>query len=144
MSKEIDKNHYNKILKQVIAEIKSTHIIVANRINNSMMQLYWNIGKHLSEEGLEKGYGSNVVEKLAVDLKMEFPEMNGFSSRNLWYMKRFYEFYYEADTKLQQAAAVLPWMHNVLIITKVQSLEEARYYVEAAVEMGWTRADWSG
>ena len=59
-------------------------------------------------------------------------------------MKRFYEFYYEADTKLQQAAAVLPWMHNVLIITKVQSLEEARYYVEAAVEMGWTRADWSG
>ena len=123
MSKEIANSRYNKILKQVIAEIKSTRIIVANRINNSLMQLYWNIGKHLSEEGLKKGYGSGVVEKLSVDLKSEFPEMNGFSPRNLWDMKRFYEFYYQADEKLRQSVAVLPWKHNILIITKSNSVE---------------------
>ena len=139
MSKRIANSQYNKILKQVIAEIKSTRIVIANRINSSMIQLYWSIGKQLSEEGLEKGYGSSVVEKLSVDLKSEFPDMTGFSPRNLWDMKRFYEFYYQADEKLQQAAAVLPWMHNVLIMSKSNSIEEARFYVESAVEMRWTR-----
>jgi hypothetical protein len=57
--------------------------------------MYWNIGKHLTQEGLEKGYGSAVVKRLSVDLKTEFPDTNGFSPRNLWYMKLLYEFYSE-------------------------------------------------
>jgi len=137
--KTIDQNHYQKILNQVITEIKSARMAVAHRINSSLIQLYWSIGRRLSEEGLEKGYGSGVVENLSRDLKIEFPEMSGFSPRNLWYMKQFYEFYSQGDIKLQQAAAVLPWMHNVLIITKTVSIDEARFYVESAIEMGWTR-----
>jgi predicted nuclease of restriction endonuclease-like (RecB) superfamily len=127
------------MLRQIIAEVKSMRVIVANRINTSVMQLYWNIGKKLSEEGLEKGYGSSVVKRLAADLKNEFPETTGFSPRNLWDMKRFYEYYALSNEKLRQAVAVLPWKHNLLIMSMSKSIEEARFYVESVVDMGWTR-----
>ena len=135
-----DKN-YAKILRQVVALIKQTRVVVANRVNNSMIQMYWDIGKHLSEEGVEKGYGSAVVKKLSVDLKAEFPDASGFSPRNLWDMKRFYEFYSteSTDKKLRQSVAVLPWGHQLTIINKVKDTDEALYYVESAIKMGWTR-----
>jgi predicted nuclease of restriction endonuclease-like (RecB) superfamily len=139
MSEEISFTQYKDILSHIIAEIKSTRLTVAHRLNTAMMQMYWNIGKHLSTEGLEKGYGANVVNRLSADLKQEFPASTGFSPRNLWNMKQLYEFYSLADEKLQQAAAVLPWMHNILIINKVKSIDEARFYVESALKMGWSR-----
>jgi len=143
MSKNIisqDKN-YTNILRQVVAVIKQTRVVVANRINNSVNQMYWDIGRFLSEEGLDKGYGGAVVKKLALDLKREFPDTTGFSSRNLWDMKRFYEFYSikEIDEKLRQAVAVLYWGHHLLIINKINDIDEALYYVESAVKLGWTR-----
>jgi predicted nuclease of restriction endonuclease-like (RecB) superfamily len=139
MNKLIDSKSYNDILRYIISQVKSTRIVIANRLNNSMMLMYWNIGKKLSDEGLEKGYGGNVVERLSIDLKDEFPETRGFSPRNLWDMKRFYEFYRNEDAKLRHAVAVLPWKHNILIMTKVKSMDEARFYIESAVEMCWTR-----
>lgn len=103
-----------------------------------MMQMYWNIGKRLSVEGLEKGYGSSVVKRLAMDLKQEFPDTTGFSVRNLWNMKKFYEFYVLADEKMQRSAALLPWRHNLLIISKVNFLSEAKYYIEQSLKNSWS------
>jgi hypothetical protein len=80
-----------------------------------MMQMYWNIGKRLSAEKLEKGSGSSVVKRLSADLQQEFPDTTGFSPRNLWNMKNFYEFYVLADEKVQHSVALLPWRHNILI-----------------------------
>jgi len=57
----------------------------------------------------------------------------------LWDMKKFYEFYAQADEKVKHLAAVLPWMHNVLIINKVKSLEEAEYYLKEAHENSLSR-----
>ena len=89
------------MLRYIITEIKSTRVVLAQRINSAMMQLYWNIGKRISVEKLEKGYGSSVVKRLSVDLQQEFPDTTGFSPRNLWNMKNFYEFYALADEKVQ-------------------------------------------
>lgn len=130
---------YNKMLRQIIAEIKSARIVAARKINISAMQMYWNIGKQLSEEGLIKGYGSSVVKQLAKDLQQEFPSTAGFSPRNLWDMKRFYEYYVLTDTKLRHTVAVLPWKHNLLIMAHASSIEEARFYAEQCNEMGWSR-----
>ncbi len=77
--------------------------------------MYWNLGKLLFEKYLEEGYGSGVVKQLSIDLKNQFPDM-GLSPRNLWNIKLFYERYYQADQKLLQAVAVLPWGHNLLLI----------------------------
>ncbi|MDR0391505.1 MAG: PDDEXK nuclease domain-containing protein [Planctomycetaceae bacterium] len=136
---KLENDPYSKILRQIIAEIKTTRVVVAHKINSSMMQMYWNIGKQLSNEKMQKGYGSSVVKRLAADLKQEFPETTGFSPRNLWNMKNFYEFYALADEKVQQRAALLPWMHNVLIMSKVKSLEEAEYYIDLAHENNLSR-----
>ncbi|MCL2182993.1 MAG: PDDEXK nuclease domain-containing protein [Chitinispirillia bacterium] len=134
---------YAKILRQVVAVIKHTRVVVANRVNSSMLRMYWEIGRHLSEEGLEQGYGGAVVKRLSADLKAEFPDTSGFSPRSLWDMKRFYEFYSveNIDKKLPQSVAVfeLSWGHHRLILNKISDLDEARYYVESAIKMGWTR-----
>ena len=99
-----------------------------------MIQMYWNIGKRLSAEKMEKGYGSNVVKCLSADLQQKFPNTTGFSPRNLWDMKKFYEFYCLADEKLRQLVAVVPWKHNLLIMGSVKTMDEARCYVELTHE----------
>lgn len=96
------------------------------------------IGKLLFEKNLEGGYGSGVVNRLSIDLKTKFPGM-GLSPRNLWYMKRYYELYYQTDTKLQRSVAVLPWGHNILLIDKELPLEQIYFYSQEAVRKGWKK-----
>jgi len=138
MSNELAHHQYSDMLRYIVAEIKSTHLTLAHRVNSAMMQMYWNIGKRLSLEKLEKGYGSSVVKRLSADLMQEFPDTTGFSPRNLWNMKNFYEFYALADEKVQRCVAFLPWRHNILIVSKVKTLAEAEYYINSALELGLT------
>ena len=150
MDKGVSINNYNELLCAIVAEVKMTRVVIANRLSVSLSQLYWNVGKRLSSEKLEKGYGGKVVEQLSVDLKCEFPDTEGFSPRSLWDMKRFYEFYADdqilpqlvavsENNILPQPVAELPWGHNRLILSKIKNIQEALYYAEAAVKMGWTR-----
>ena len=139
MENSISINNYSGLLREIIAEVKMTRVVIANRLSTSLTQLYWNIGKRLSSEKLEKGYGGKVVEQLSFDLKSEFPDTEGFSLRSLWDMKRFYEFYTEEDQILPQTVAELPWGHNRLILSKIKDKQEALYYAEATIKMGWTR-----
>ena len=78
MENSISSNKYNDMLREIIAEVKMTRVVVANRLSTTITQLYWNIGKRLSIEKLEKGYGGRVVEQLSADLKSEFPGTEGF------------------------------------------------------------------
>lgn len=130
---------YKQILQRIVAEIKSSRIQVARKITSATMELYWNIGKELSAQHLSKGYGAQVVEMLASDLQKEFPGTTGFSSRNLWEMKRFYERYCGESRKLQQSVAVLPWGHNLLLMSKCKNPEEIYFYATRSTELGWTR-----
>lgn len=98
---------YSEILQQAVAEIQSARIKIAKQVNIASNGVYWNLGKLLFERKVEKGHGAAVVNRLSLDLKAEFPDM-GLSPRNLWNMKRFYERYKDADSKLLQAVAVLP------------------------------------
>lgn len=134
----INQEEYGSLLQQAVEQIRTARIVIAKYINNATQSVYWNLGKLLFEKQLTDGYGSGVVNQLSVDLKTEFPEM-GLSPRNLWDMKRFYERYYSADTKLRQAVAVLPWGHNLLLINKVQSLEAVAFYANQTAEKGWSR-----
>src|SRR5690606_29133891 len=70
--------------------------------------------------------------------KSEFPDM-GLSPRNLWNMKRYYQRYYQGDTKLLQSVAVLPWGHNLLLLDKIQSPNEAIFYANEVLTKGWSR-----
>jgi len=134
----INDSDYSEILFQAINQIKTARTSIAKQINSSANSVYWNLGKLLFEKQLEEGYGSGVVKQLSIDLKNEFPDM-GLSPRNLWNMKRFYERYFQSDTKLLRSVAVLPWRHNLLLLDKVQSLSAVEFYANEVITKGWSR-----
>ncbi len=129
---------YVEIFQLAVTEIKTARIAIARQVNTAAMGVYWNLGKLLSERKIEKGHGAGVVNRLSADLKSEFPDM-GLSPRNLWNMKRFYERYFQAEAKLQRCVAVLPWRHNMLLLEKIDKDDEALFYAEKAIALGWSR-----
>jgi len=129
---------YNEILSSCISEIQTAKRSIAIKINQGTISVYWNLGKLLSEKVEAESYGSGIVKKLSIDLKNEFPDM-GLSPRNLWDMKKFYDRYKTSDEKLRHSVALLPWKHNLLIMSKTSSDEEALFYASKTVEMVWTR-----
>lgn len=118
---DLEKN-YDELLNFAVNEIKSARSKIARKINETTISVYWNIGRLLVERKVVEGYGSDVVGKLSKDLKIEFPEL-GFSPRNLWYMKMFYERFCNSSIKLQQSVAVLPCSQKLYIFSNSTTLK---------------------
>lgn len=121
----------------------SSQIKASILVNKELLFLYWSIGKSISEKVLLSNWGTSVVDALSNDLKNIFENQKGFSRSNLFSMKKWYEFYSESDIdieKIQQLVGQIPWGHNVLIITKSKSVEEALFYVSKTLNNNWSRA----
>ena len=86
----------------------------------------------------ELGWGKSVVEKLSKDICAEFDGIQGFSPRNIWDMKRFYE-QYQGGPILRQLVAEIPWGHNLLILNKITDTKERKYYIQATIDNAWSR-----
>ena len=129
---------YNDILQQAVAEIRSGRAKTARQLNVALIGVYWNLGRMLVERKLDSKHGSGVVKRLASDLKHQFPDM-GFSVRNMWYMKRFYLRFSAEDPKLQQAVALLPWGHIILLLEKGLDSRRTAFYAAETVSKGWSR-----
>jgi len=107
-------------------------------VNRELVQLYWQIGRDIQVRQAEQGWGAKVIDRLAQDLRTAFPEMRGFSPRNLKYMRAFAEAWPDEQT-VQQAAAQLPWFHLCTLMDKVKGREERDWYLGKAVEHNWSR-----
>lgn len=129
---------YVEFLNSIKSRVRSARISAARVVNKEMISLYWEIGKNIVEKQEQLGWGKAVVERLSRDLMSEFPGTSGFSARNLWNMKRFYE-EYKGDQILQQLVAEIPWGQNLLIMEKVSDSSARRYYLHATAQMGWSR-----
>ena len=129
---------YSDLLKTAVIQINTSRNNLAFKVNAAATSAYWNLGKLLHERRVEGGYGSNIINRLSVDLKATFPEM-GLSPRQLWNMKLFYERYAASDQKLLQSVAVLPWSHNLLLISKKLTDEQTLYYASESIAKGWNR-----
>ena len=130
---------YLEFLHEVKAQVAQARVHAARAINRPLIGLYWGLGKLIVERQESLGWGQAVVERLSADLKTEFPEMTGFSPRNLWYIKQFYDTYSSAPPFLQQLVAEIPWGQNILILERTKTSEARRYYLEATARLGWTR-----
>jgi len=97
-------------------------------VNRELVLLYWQIGRDILARQAEQGWGAKVIERLAHDLRTAFPDMKGFSPRNLKYMRAFAEAWPEAEF-VQQAAAQLPCGHNVVLLDRLPGAETRRWYV---------------
>ncbi len=129
---------YDRLLKGLKERIRQAQVQAALSVNQGLILLYWQVGRRISEEMNRRGWGANVVVRLSQDLKSAFPEMKGFSPRNLRYMRSFAEAY--ADQQfLQQSVAKIPWGHNVRILDHVKKDTERRWYVQQTIQHGWSR-----
>jgi len=107
-------------------------------INRELVLLYWQIGHDILARQAEAGWGARVIDRLAQDLRSAFPDMKGFSPRNLKYMRAFAEAWPDTEF-VQQAAAQLPWFHLCTLLDKLKTREERQWYVAKAIEHGWSR-----
>ncbi len=138
MSQLPENNDYINFLKTIKAEIQSARIQASKTVNRELILLYWKIGEAIVQKQEELGWGKSVVQRLSEDLKKEIGPRGGFSARNLWDMKRFYEGYKD-NPKLRQLVAEIPWGHNLLILNKLKQDEAKEYYIKASKTFGWSR-----
>lgn len=129
---------YQDLLARLKNQIRTAQVRAAVTVNQELVLLYWGIGKEILTRQKEDGWGTRVIERLAKDLRSEFPDMQGLSPRNLGYMKAFAEAWPD-EPILQQVVAKLPWGHNVRLLDLVKNPDERLWYVEQAIQNGWSR-----
>ena len=107
--------------------------------NRELVLLYWQIGRDILARQGREGWGAKVIDRLAQDLRSAFPDMKGFSRANLMYMRAFAEAW-PSEEFVQQAVGQLPWGHNIVLLTRLKTLEQRLAYARRAVEHGWSRS----
>lgn len=181
MNIDIDYKIWIKSLKD---KIRYVQLKAALSVNEQLIKLYWEIGKSIAEAQEQQPWGSKVIEQMAIDLKHDVPDTNGFSRTNLFAMRKFYLFYKDSElvhqaggqlenksnneqTELvqqlagqlqipdneqielvQQAAGLIqesnilckiPWWHHTVILSKCNSVIDARFYIQKTIENNWSR-----
>ena len=129
---------YAEWLAAIKARVATARQRAALAANAELIQLYWQIGRDILQRQSTQGWGSKVIERLARDLREAFPEMKGFSARNLQYMRAFAEAWPDAEF-VQQPAAQLPWFHLCTLIDKLKDPALRLYYADLARTEGWSR-----
>jgi predicted nuclease of restriction endonuclease-like (RecB) superfamily len=129
---------YTDWLADLKTRIHSAQQRAALAVNRELVGLYWHIGRDILARQAEQGWGAKVIERLAVDLRAAFPDMKGFSPRNLKYMRAFAEAWPDAEI-VQQAAAQLPWFHLCTLLDKLKTREERDWYLDKAAQHNWSR-----
>jgi predicted nuclease of restriction endonuclease-like (RecB) superfamily len=129
---------YDELFQDIKNRVKTARIRAALAVNRELVLLYWSIGRDILKQQSEQGWGAKVIERLAADLRHEFPDMTGLSVRNLKYMRAFSEAWPD-EAIVQQAAAQIPWFHNCVLIDKVKDAEERLWYAKTTMEYGWSR-----
>ncbi len=129
---------YDEFLHDLKERIRNSQVRAALAVNRELVLLYWQIGCEILKRQQEQGWGSKVIEKLAKDLKREFPDISGFSRSNLLYMRAFAEAYTDEQI-VQQLVGQIPWGHNVRILEVIKDPQERLWYVQQTIENGWSR-----
>jgi len=129
---------YPEFIVSLKQRIRSAQVKAALSVNRELVLLYWQIGNDILTRQEREGWGTKVIDRLSSDLIHEFPEMKGFSVRNLKYMRRFAESWCDLQF-VQQVAAQIPWFHHCVILDKVPDLPEREWYIRETIRNGWSR-----
>lgn len=123
LPENINQDDYKKFIKNIKENIKNSQLKAAIKVNYELLNLYWNMGKEIKKKQKESKWGDGFLKNLSEDLKKEFPDMKGFSERNIRYMCKWYEFYSidssillqpvaELEKKDLELVKMIPWGHN--------------------------------
>ncbi|WP_289642039.1 DUF1016 N-terminal domain-containing protein [uncultured Dubosiella sp.] len=114
---------YLEFIEKIKKEIQKQRVSVVMNANTSMIILYWNIGRAILKKQQEEGWGTKVIDRMSKDLKTAFPEMSGFSPRNIKYMRKFAQCW-EDEKIVQRVVAQIPWRTNISLMDKLKTQEE--------------------
>lgn len=128
-----------QVVQQLINAAKNQ---VSQQVNATLIRLYWDIGAYITEQIKKAEWGKGIVEDLANYLQIHEPHQNGFSARNLWRMKQFYETYAD-DTKLSTLLTEIAWSNHLHILSKTKTEEERHFYLELAAKHPYTARDFA-
>ena len=129
---------YARLLEDIKGRVRAAQVKAGLAVNRELVLVYWHIGHRILQAQCREGWGAKVVDRLAADLGRSFPDMRGFSTRNLKYMRAFAEAWPD-ESIVQQVVAQLPWGHNVRILDHVRVPEQRLWYAQATLEYGWSR-----
>lgn len=129
---------YQTFLRGIKERIRAAQVSAVVAVNRELVILYWQIGREILKRQKQYGWGASVIERLSDDMHRAFPDLRGFSSRNLKYMRAFAQAWPNSSI-VQQAAAQLPWFHHCILIDKIKNTPEREWYVNQAITHGWSR-----
>lgn len=133
-----DIKSYPTTLDQIKKDIQQSQLRAVLSITKELAMLYWRIGRLLSKKIADEGWGSKTMKRLEADLKQAFPNVSGFSIRNLHYMRKFAERF--PDSNCAAAAAQIPWGHNMLLLDRLEMETQHIWYSNQILENGWSRS----
>jgi predicted nuclease of restriction endonuclease-like (RecB) superfamily len=139
MTIESTNNEYVAFLKDLKSRIAASRHRAALHVNRELILLYHHMGSEILKSQAAHGWGAKVIDQLSRDLQSAFPEMKGFSPRNLKYMRKFAQEYPDVEF-VQQVVAQLPWGHNIYLLDLVSDKESRLFYIEQVIEQGWSRS----
>ena len=127
----MNNNEYIEIIETIKGEIRGAQYKAALSVNRELIMLYYHIGTVINEH---KTWGSKFIENLAADIRIAFPNVKGYSVRNLKYMAKLANTYPDEEF-VQQAVAQIPWGHNIVLLDKVADMDERKWYIKKSAEI---------
>lgn len=144
MNQSLTKNkNYSTWLKELKNKVRLVQIKAAVKVNSELLQFYWELGQDILDKQKNAKWGDGFLKQLSVDLSSEFPDMKGFSKRNLELIRQWYLFYGQKNLIAKQAVSQLvriPWGHNIVITSKCKKLDEAFFYIQKTIQNNWSRS----
>lgn len=144
MSSNLSATHsdYVNWLRALKSRFASVQLKAAVSVNTALLQFYWELGQDIVAKQQHQAWGDGFLAQLSRDLMAEFPSVKGFSLRNLKYIRQWFLFWSTQNIGQQAVAQLhsIPWGHNLAIISKCKSQQEALYYVQNTLSYGWSRS----
>lgn len=130
---------YASVFRRIKERIGQERLRTVLAANAGMVTLYWEIGREILERQHKAGWGAKIIDRLAADLREAFPDMKGFSPRNLLFMRGFAEVCPDAE-KVKQLVSQLPWGHVIRLLQRVKEPEVREWYIRESIANGWSRS----
>lgn len=124
----------------VLGLIEAARTRAVAAVNTTLIDLYWNIGEYIGRKVAEEAWGKGTVEILAETIQRRFPGMTGYSARNLWRMRQFFETY-RGQPKLAALVRELSWTHNLLIMSRCKRDDEREFYLRLCQRERWGKRE---
>jgi len=131
---------FDNQFEEILGLIKSARQRVLKSINTELIDLYWNVGRFISENCSKNNWGENTIENLSQFIIEKEPDLKGFSPQNLWRMRQFHETYCQNEI-LSPLVREISWSNNLLILSKTKDLNEKEFYIRLCIKGNYSKRE---